>query len=308
MAAITRIQEAQQKIQELMKEKQWLQAHRACLEILRFDPENIGIIHLKNKIEKKVKSINRKVIKTDIEKLQPLWKEKKYKDLLLNLKQLEPYINDVPKIKTLILRAEKNYEKEMRVELENDYQNEIKKTGELINEKKFHEALQLAEKLRLAKIHVTELKKLIFSIRTNWINDELVRNKILTEGQKFEDILLFYQSLLLIDPTSEKIKNLITQTKKKYQAYKIDEKKEFIYKSLEEIKTLIQLKKYEKALEACLEVLQYDPANKLALSYKKNLTKKVEKLIQNEVAAQILSTHKKEREEYQKDKKSFIKI
>lgn len=308
MTTTSTIQEAHKKIQELIKGKKWLEAHRACLEVLRFDPENISVIHLKNKIEKKVKAINKKAVKADIAKLQPLWNEKKYKELLVNLKQLEPYINEVPKIKTLILSAKKKYEKEMQGELEENYQNETKKTEELLKEKKFREALIWTEKLRVAGIHRPDVMKLVSSIRDNWIAEELNTNKQLTEGQKYEDILLFYQKLLLIDPSSVKVKKLMGETKKRYQVSRIEEKKEFISKSLREIKTLMETEKYEKAEEACLEVLQYDPSNKNALRFKKDLTQKIDHLIQNEVAAQIISAHQKEKEEYLKNKKTFIKI
>jgi hypothetical protein len=85
---------AYDKIKTLMEEERWQEAHRACIELLRFDPDNIKTIRLKNKIEKNVKNINVKAIEDDLESLKPLWKEKKYKEILEHLKGLEPYIND----------------------------------------------------------------------------------------------------------------------------------------------------------------------------------------------------------------------
>ena len=80
-------------------------------------------------------------------------------------------------------------------------------------------------------IHDNEIKRLIQNIKNSWIENEIKENETLLNSQKFEDILFFYQKLQKIDPKSEKLANTIVQTKKAYKTFKIDEKKEFIYKS-----------------------------------------------------------------------------
>ncbi len=308
MTQVVSLQEAYKTIKQLMKEQKWLEAHRACLEGLRFDPENLTIIHFKNTIEKKVKKINIKVIKSDLQKLKPLWSQHKYQEILTSLKELEPYIKEYPALKNLILKAKKKYEQQIRGQSEGTYQEETKKIADLLKQNKFQEALLAAEHLRIIGIHSQELQKLIISIRSQWIDHELNDNKTLISGQKFEDILLFYQKLLKIDPNSTKIKSAIEQTKKGYHGHNVDEKKEFIYKSLEEIKTLYQLKKYEKAYEACAEILAIDPENKTALTFQKHSAKKTQKLIDNEVIAQMLSTQKTLKQERKKDPKGFVRL
>ncbi len=301
----TNLSEAYQKIKELMAEEKWSDAHRACLEILHFDPENIKIIHIKNKIEKIVKKINKKAVKDDIKKLHPLFAQHKYREYLLNLKQLEPYLPDYPPLEKIILRATKKYEEELHGEQEITYQSENKRIAGLLKESKYQEAVLSAEKLRVMGIREEELKKLLADARAQWINNEIENNKTLLGGKKFEDMLLFYQRLLKIDPDSERVKNLIEQTKKVYQAYRIDEKKEFIYKSLEQIRTLHQLKKYEKASEACAEVLEVDPKNQSALNFQMQSQKKAQNLIDDEVITQMLNNQKKLKQEYISDPKSF---
>lgn len=308
MTPVVSLNEAYKTIKQFMKDDKWLEAHRACLEVLRFDPENLKIIHLKNKIEKQVKKINKKAIKSDIDKLKPLWNERKYKELLLNLKQLEPYLHDYPALKPLILKATRKYEEQMKDEMEITYRNETKTVADLMEQKRFQEALQIAEKLRIMGLHTTQLKKLIASVRSRWIQYELETNKVLLSGTKYEDALLMYQKILKIDPESAQLKTLIEQTKKAYSAFKIEEKKEFIYKGLENIRTLYQLKKYEKAYEACSEILEVDPQNKNALSFQKKAGSRAQKLINNEVLAQMIANQKTLRSEYKADKKSFIRL
>lgn len=302
------LEDAYKTIKRLIHEEKWLEAHRACLEILHFDPENLKIIHFKNKIEKKVSKINQKAIKSDLEKLKPLWNEGKYEELLLNLKHLEPYINDYAPLKSFIIKTRRKYNEQLHGTQEKTFQQEIKNVHELVKQKKFADALRTAERLRVMDIHGKALKKEIRTIRKAWIEQELDANKTLISGNKYEDILFFYQGLLKIDSDSEKVKKLIEQTKKNYQAYKIEEKKEFIYKSLEEIKTLFQLKKYEKAYEACSEILEYDPQNKIALKLQKRSESKAQKLIDGEVIDQMISNQKNLREEYKADRKNFIRM
>lgn len=308
MPLVVSLNEAYKTIKQFMKDDKWLEAHRACLEVLRFDPENFKIIHLKNRIEKQVKKINRKAIKSDIEKLKPLWNEHKFNELLANLKQLEPYIHDYPALKPLILKATRKYGEQLKSEMEATYRTESKTVDDLMGQNKFQEALQLAEKLRIMGIHSSELKKRISGIRARWIEYELETNRILFSGTKYEDALLMYQKILKIDPGSAKVKNAIEQTKKAYAAFKIEEKKEFIYKGLENIRTLYQLKKYEKAYEACSEILDIDPQNKNALSFQKKAGNKTQKLISSEVIAQMVSNQKNLKTEYKADKKSFVRL
>jgi len=302
------LQQAYKMIKEFMKEEKWLEAHRACLEILHFDPENIKIIHYKNKIEKKVKKINQKAIKEDIEKLQPLWGEHKYEELLKALKQLEPYLPDYPALKPIIIKARQKYEDQMRSNLEGTYQDEMKRIKDLIHEQKYAEALLVAEKVRIMNMHQSEVIKMLVKIRGEWIDYEIGNSKPLLSAHKYEDLLILYQRLLKIDSKSAKVLKLIEQTKKDYQAYKIEEKKEFIYKSLEQIKTLYQLKKYEKAYEATQEILEIDPTNKIALSFQKRSEIKSQKLINEEVITQMLYNQKKLKEEYKANRKDFLRL
>ncbi|MFO0780880.1 MAG: hypothetical protein U0519_03270 [Candidatus Gracilibacteria bacterium] len=308
MAEALNLQQAYHAIQGLIKEEKWLDAHRACLEILRFDPENLKIIHLKNRIEKNVRKINQKAIKDDIEKLKPLWKEERYEELLLNLKHLEPYIKDYPKLKPIITKATQKYTEQLKKVQEKSYTEEIGQVDKYLSEKKFQDALLLAEKLKIMGIHRGELKKKIKSIQHLWIENEISSNKTLLAGTKYEDILLFYHRMQKIDPESAAVKSLMEKTKKQYQSYKIEEKKEFIYKSLEAIKTLYQLKKYEKALEASKEIIEIDPSNKIALSFMRRSAKKVRNLIDGEITTQIRENYKNLKEEYKKNKKDFTRI
>lgn len=286
------IKQAIERIHQLMSEENWNEAHRATLEILQYDPDNLKIIHLKNKVEKQVRNFNRKAIKDDLKQLEPLRKERRFAELLQYLSKLEPYVSDYPPLQRIILKTKQEYEKEQRGEKEQLFTENFKKIENLYVEKKFSEALLFAEQLRTFKIHEEKVKQLIKKIRFTWINEEISKNEVLISSDKYEDTLLFLYKTQKIDQNSQKLMQLIESVKKRYQRFKVDEKREFIYQSLEEIRTLYQLKKYEKAIEACEEIINIDFSNKIANSFLRKSKKNLERKIDKEARQQMIASHK----------------
>ncbi len=302
------IKENYQLILDYMEQEKWADAHRACLEILRFDPENIKIIRLKSKIENKVRNLNRDSVKKDLEMLEPLWKEKKFADILAYLQKLQPFTADYPPLLQVIKKAQEAYNEQVYEQQEEYFGKDYERILQLIKEKKFGESMREAEKLRLLKINESQVRKLIGKIRTDWINSEIQENQTLLQSQRYEDILLLYQRLLRIDSKSTLLEKLIKQTKKDYQFYKIDEKKEFIYKSTEEIRTLYLIKKYDKAIKAAKEILDIDPRNKEIKSLYSRSQRKYHKQLQKEVIAQMLGSQRQYLPIYKENKKAFRRI
>lgn len=302
------MKEAYERIMSLIADEKWRDAHRACLEILRFDPDNIKIIKLKSKIEKNVQKINRKAIRDDLDKLDPLWKEKRYEELLVHLRDLEPYIIDYPQLKNIIIKAENGYKKQFSSQQEGYFQSEKESVKKLIEQKNYQEALKSAEKLKTLGLHEDEMKKVISIIHKSWIQSEIEKSSALLNSEKYEDILLFYQGLLHIDSNSDVVKKKIEATKKVYEKKKIELKRETLYKNFEKMRTLFQLKKYDKALEVAQENLAIDPYNKNILKFMKQAKGKEEKAVFKELARQIKSSYRLMKEERKKNKKDFVRL
>lgn len=302
------IKDALIRINTLMEMEKWKDAHRACLEILRFDPQNIKVIRLKNKIEKIVKKINIKTLKSDLASLEPFWKEKDYPSLVENLKRLEPYANDYPKIRKLYLLAQKKYNEQLIAQQTQLLRQEMEQMQKLAKENRYEEAVKLGEKLITYHFNEEKIKSKLQIIKNNWITYELTKNKGLLESEKYEDILLFYQGLLHINSKNKKIKKLIEKTKKAYQIYKIQQKKDFIYKQLEKIKTLYQLNKFEQVMTLAEELLDIDPQNKDTLYYYKKAKKKAEKLTEKEILKQMKKNREEVNNQRKKEPAEVIKI
>jgi len=302
------IKDALNRINALMAMEKWKEAHRACLEILRFDPENIKVIRIKNRIEKIVRKINIKTLKADVAGLDHLWKEEDYASLVDNLKRLEPYAIDYPRIRNLYILAQKKYNEQLLDQQKEYLQQEFERLEKLAADNKYEEAVKLGEKLRTYRLNEEKIKSRLKTIRKNWIEYELARNKGLLESEKYEDILLFYHGLLHIDSKHEEIKKLIEKTKKTYQIYKIQQKKDFIYKQLEKIKTLYQMNRFEQVMTLAEELLDIDPLNKNTRYYYKKAKHKAEKLAEREIFRQMKKSHEDIGNELKKDRSKVVKM
>ena len=301
------LQQIYQQIEENISQKKFAEAHTICLQTLRLDPENIKLIRFKNTIEALVREKNRVLIKQDLERLEPLWKEEKYEEILIHLKTLEPFIKDYPKLKKIIIKAQNNYNKKFLQEKTKYYQNELEKIGTLCKEKQFSDALRKAENLYFIANKEREIKKLLQNIRSQWIQEEIKNHQALLKSEKFEEILLFYQKLKKISPEI-KLDKTIEKTKKAQKKHEVFKKREFIYQGLENIKTLLQLKKYEKALKGAEEILNIDPENKKAKKIYKKAFQKNEQTVENEVISQIQNQQRQLKSKLITNKEGFRKI
>lgn len=296
------------KIKNLMAQNKYVNAHKACLEILRFDPENIQVIKLKNKIEAAVKKHNIDALKEDIANLKPLLAQKKFEELLAHLKQLEPYINQYPPLKLFIIKAQKAYRKDITVKQKKYFDQQYEEIAKLRKQKKYAEALHISQQLIRDSIEIKRSTKLISELKHQWINDELEKKQQFMNTDKHEDILLWLQKLKQISGKHPKIDKLIEKTKQRQQLYKKDQKKDFIFSGFEKMKTLIQLKKFDKAMMAGEEVLEIDPTNTKVRKMYSEATRKEVRKINKQLLTQMKNAHKKMKEEYQKNKKDFIRF
>lgn len=302
------IADAIEKIKSLIVQEKWNNAHRGCLEILRFDPENITVIRLKNKIEKKVQDLNKKAIKDDLKKLKALWEDKKYEELVHNLKRLEPYMEQYAPLKKFIIKAQKEYKKIVIGEKENEYNEGIKEIKKLTKKNQYADALRLCIKITKLEVYKAAHKAFTKKLIADWVDYELKTNSALLKSNKYEDIILLYNRLLRIDPKSLKVKVRLKKAKKDYDLYRIDQKRDIIYKELEKLRTLMQMRKYDNAYEISQALLNVDPRNKEAKVIFLKSKRKVEKMVDKTLIKQMKYSSKTIKEEYKKNKKDYIKI
>ena len=302
------LEQAYAKIKTLITQKRWKEAHRACLEVLQYDPENIKVVRWKNKIEEAVKKINRDALKKDMENLKDLWKDKKYDELLVNIKKLEPYVEVYPPLKDFIIKAKKEYRDVLIAGEEEDYKEGLKRIEEFKSAGNYETANKIVEQLRKLDVRKEEIKKLAKKINEEWVEYELYKNKQLLESDNYERIIFFYQKLLKIDGKSDKVKKMLEKARKEYNLHKIDQKRDFFYKELEKMRTLYQLSKYEEATDTASALLDIDPMNKAAKDLYLKARKKAKTAVEKQLARQMKKSIEKIKQEYKKDKSKYVKL
>lgn len=279
------LKDFEEQVKTLIKEEQWAEAYKVCNKILSYDNENIKFIKLKKQIEKEVASINHKAIKDEIAKLEPLLKEEKYAEYLKAIAPLQSFVKQYPEIGQKILKAKKlldaKYEKKRNKVFE-EVAKEVKDKEDLF------EILPKLNKLYKLGIKRNEVKKLEKRATKYYIEKQIKENQGLITSQKFEDIIIFLLKLKKLDNKNKKVLSLISTTKKNYQSYKIESKKDYIFKTIEEIKTLYIQKKYDLCIILCERILDLDENNKKAKQYQEKATIKANKESDSKILKDIL--------------------
>lgn len=287
------LKELEKEVKQLIIEENWPKAYKICNQILELDYENSTFIKLKNRIEKEVKSSNKKLITKELRKLENLLHQENYEEYLKKIAPLQSYANDFPEIETQIIKAKKALEKQYQNRQKEAFQeieNEINQKKENLD---FQTTIQKLELLQRINYDVNRVNILLKKVKTIWINKQLKENQGLINSQKYEDIIIFLLKLKRVDTENPHVNNLILKTKNSYQDFKIESKKDFIFKTTEEIKTLIIKKSYDKAIELSERVLFIDSKNSVVNSLYKKAVKLARKNSERIIYQQILENSNK---------------
>jgi len=268
------LRDYEEQVKKCITEENWTEAYQICNKILSYDPENTTFIRYRNRIEKEVKNINLKALRYEIQQLDHYLKEENYEQYLKEIAPLQIYVTDYPEIGDRIVSAKKLLDKQFatrRNQAFKEIEDEIKAKGDKLD---YLMTLQKLDNLYKMDIRKKDVLALAKTVKGNYIRQQLKINEGLIQSNRFEDIIIFLLKLKRIDADNPQVNSVIDKIKNEYQRYKIETKKDFIFKTLEEIKTLYITKKYELCLQLCERVLEIDPTNPVARqTYDKALIK-----------------------------------
>ncbi len=285
--------EIKQKIDEMIASERWAEAYKLVNQILALDPENGGFIKQKNKIENEVKRHNERAIVSELNNLEKLLKEGKYEEYLGKIAPLQTYINDFPIIGDKIVAAKKMMDasyQDKRNAVIKDLEKEVKEKGETLD---FEKTLTKLDQFTTSNFDIAHINSLKQKVKQIWIGKLLKENDGLLNSQKYEDTIIFLLKLKKIDSENQKVLNLITKTKNRYQEYRIESQKDFIFKTIEEIKTLYIKKSYDSAIQLCERILLIDEKNVIAMNYAAKSLVKANKESEKQIYQQIKENYLK---------------
>lgn len=302
------LKDYQKEVEKLMAEENWSKAYEICNKILGYDPENTTFIKLKSSIEKQVKQINSKAISDELNNYNHLIHEKKYEEYLKAVAPLQAYIKQFPEIGTKIINVKKLLDDEYFQKREQAYRELIKDIHAIKGEFNYAETVNKLENFVKLGIHKNDIQNLIKKIKSRHVNNEIEKNSGLINSQKYEDILLFLLKLKKIDKENSQINNLIKKVNTAYKEFKIESKKDYIFKTLEEIKTLYLTKKFDYCVELSERILGIDGNNQLANQYLKKATIKSNDESEKKIINSIYQNYSDFPKSKAFENRNFIKI
>ena len=299
--------QVEQNIQTLLVEKKYREAYELCIELIKKYPSERSYLKLKEKIEKEVEKENDKKIKEKIEELKPLWKEEKYGDIIRELYKILQINKNNQEAQELYNKAQRAYREQMeglQSQFEKKQRTEL---DELLN--KSPDAL-IGELYQLEKSNPNNrlVKELVHEYRSKAIQKKIDANKALLESEKYLDIESFINQLRKIEEKNSIIDQLVQKIEKRKSNIQYENEREYLYESKENIQNLLKLKKYDKALKAVEELMDKFPEEKSLKSLREKCSKHF--YAQNKITT-IQSIEEKQaqlKEEFSKDKESFIKL
>lgn len=299
--------QVEKNINSLIADQKYKEAHRLCKEYLEKFPQEKKLLKMKKKIEKIVRSENTKVVKEEIKKTKPLWKEKQYAEII---KILKPLIEADPgnnKIKRLAIKAQDAYREEVQ-KLKNNFEKEQTERFDMVLKNQPSQLLDELSELERDNPGNPIAKGIIQKYKTALIRNRIKEKEELIYSDKYDSIHSFIDQLRIIDKNNSVINELEDLTRRRQHGNQVDEKNEFVYKSKSHLITLMQLKKYNKAVMAATELLETEKDNQEIIKILKKAEKKLFKINREKTISLIQDDIVKQKAEYEKDPSSFVRL
>ncbi len=301
------IQQFEQKIRLLIAEKKYKDAINICNQLLKDFPQERELLELKADIEEIIQSEREGYIKEKLKEAEVLLDEDKFYETLKVLKPLLDANIQNDSVKKVYKKAQEGYKSEI---------NEKQKQFQQEKEKKYMELLSTNPDGLLAELNVLESNNynnkdiLKFSYK---FKELIIAKKIKTMSElifsdKFDAIERFIGELKKIDSSNPKVKDLEKVIKQRKLGNQIENKKEFLYQGMDYIETLMKLKKFQKVIQVCSELLDVDTKNQLLLQIKEKASQKLKAENVSQIAKTIQSEYPKALLDFNNNKAGFVKL
>lgn len=296
------------RIKELVSNQRLKEAYTACNKLLLNFPESGKAHKLQKRIEKIVFKQNVASVKKDLKKIKPLWGQHKYGELVKNLQALQRYVPGYAPVEKQLFQAKKLYNKYHKKEQKDALKQYIKTIGEKMQKEEYEEAITFSKQV-LHKIPDNEQAAFLLNkAKRLFVKKKINDNKHFLEGNDFEKIQKFLHGLLEFNPNSNQVNEMLKKARKREKLTLEMDKKEFAFKSYENIMVLYKKKKYDKVVEALHELLAVEPDNLKYLELLSKAKKKFSKQLNREVISKIFNLQEKYKTNRKNHPKEFVRI
>lgn len=300
-------EQIEQNIVSLINEKKLRLAYDRCLATLKNFPTEKRFIKLKSKIEVLAEDQNEKYINDQIKNAEKLIDEEKYVDAVKILKPLLKLTKNTGKIEKLIIRSQEKYKAKTEKQIEEFKKQERRRLNELLEKDPDH----LLDELFYLE-NENQGNKTILSITAEYrgklIAKKIKEKSVLLSSTKYDDINHFILQLKAIDKNDKQIAALEQEIKLRQHNIQLNQQKEHIYESQKQLITLMQLKKFDKAIKVAEEILAMEPGNKEVQKILAKANSAFFKQTKSRAIKAILKNQSAFEEDYKKSREEYIKL
>lgn len=248
----------------------------ACGQLLKIDPYNKKLMKLQREIEEEVLRVNLEKVKKEIKRTWGLWDERRYEELLQIYNKLYEYAPQYDYLTELISKAETALSDRQKDERKKFIQDALNVIRKVFSEKRFGETLLACNELLIIDPRNEEAKAILQKTKEALVEEKLKENERIVDSGDFERALELYESLLSIDPKSQKLLKLIRDAEDHVSKKKTLLRRIQVNEGVKRIKDLFAAREYEKTIQACEELLLIDPKNLTGHLYKQKAVDTIE--------------------------------
>lgn len=292
----------------LLNEGKLKDAYNLCTKVLEADPENEGAINMKERISDAALNYNQKAIDEKLKTLKPLWEKGEYAELIKILNELYRFAPHYGPLEEQLAQAQDMYRKQFATQTKDVLNAYMQELESLFQEKKYDEMIKLMLEKNREALTNPQLKAIHQNYRDKIIAIKIEEKKSLFETEKYEDIVKFLYQMQQIDRTNKQVEELLKKYRKNLLVSQVSNKQEFTLKATEDMTTLYQLGKYEKAVQVAEEILHFDPLDKSAKAMAAKAKAKYAKQLQEETENQIATSYQEMKNEHTLNKNAFTSL
>lgn len=302
------IGQLEQNVTILLTDHRFKDAEKLCLDVLKSHPEyQAEVKALLQKITVAIADQNEKVIEKQLEDLEVLWNSKDYPTLIQELRKIIKIDPRNFEANDQLLRAQKAYLKVIDKNKKNFVANQAEEFERLLKEDPA-ELLQALFEFEKSNVSNEAMLKLAARYRDKLLEQKLSTHDELIKSGNIHDIEHLLAELENIDkshPKLAKIRSMLSLLK--LDDYS-NQKLEFLYSAREHLDTLLQLKKYDKALQLAEEILSQNPKDsfvrKVAAKARRRLYSETRDITVEKITDDLAKT----RSDFEQDPSSFIRL
>lgn len=275
----------------LLQEGKLKDAYMLCQKVLDADPENSAAQAMREKVADAAQSYNQKSIDEKIKSLEPLWKDGEYAEIIKSLTELSRYAPHYAPLEQALVDAQDLYRRQLATQEKNTAINYKEQLQALFAGNKVDEMIPLMVTKNREALTNPEIAEINSFYRDKIIEQKINEHQALFISEKYDDIVNYLYQLQQIDRQNDRIKALLLKHRKNLLVSQVSNKQEFTIRATENMNTLYQIGKYEKAQQVAEEILHFDPRDKLAKAMAIKAKAKYAKQLQDETENQIATSY-----------------